>query len=55
MRALDCKDPSHEDVHASAQNDEELTEVVRQHIAQAHPGMSPDDAAGIVAQDAYDE
>jgi predicted small metal-binding protein len=55
MRALDCKDPSHDDVHVTAGSDDELTQIVRQHITDAHPDMSPDMAADIVAQDAYDE
>lgn len=55
MRAVDCKDPGHGDLHVTAATDEELTEKVRQHISDAHPGMSPDDASGIVSQDAYDE
>ncbi len=55
MRALDCKDPSHDDVHVTAESDDELTQIVRQHITDAHPDMSPDMAADIVAQDAYDE
>jgi predicted small metal-binding protein len=55
MRALDCEHPAHETVHATAENDDELTEKVRQHIAQAHPDMDPGDAEGIVASGAYDE
>ena len=55
MRALDCVHPAHEDMHATAESDAELIEKVRQHIAEAHPDMSPDDAVGIVRQNAYDE
>ena len=55
MRALDCVHPAHEDVHATAATDDELVQKVRQHIVDAHPDMSPDDADGIVAQGAYDE
>ena len=55
MRALDCIHPAHEDLHATAETDEELVEKVRAHIAQAHPDMSPDQAGDIVAEGAYDE
>lgn len=55
MRALDCKHPSHDDVHVTAGSDDELTQIVRQHITDAHPDMTPDQAEGIVAQGAYDE
>lgn len=55
MRALDCVHPAHEDMHATAENDEQLIEQVRQHIAQAHPDMSPDEATEIVRESAYDE
>ncbi len=55
MRALDCKHPSHEDLHVTAQSDDELKQSVRQHITEAHPDLSPDPADGIVAQGAYDE
>ena len=55
MRAVDCVHPAHEDLHATGENDEELIEKVRQHIAEVHPDMNPDEATGIVAQGAYDE
>ena len=55
MRALDCVDPAHEDLHVTAESDEELVGKVRDHIAQAHPDMGPDQAEGIVAEGAYDE
>ena len=55
MRAMDCKHPAHEDMHATAATDEELVQKVRQHISETHPDMSPDQATEIVAQGAYDE
>lgn len=55
MRAVDCVHPAHDDLHATAESDDELTRVVREHIQDAHPDMSPDDASGIVTQNAYDE
>lgn len=55
MRALDCKDPAHEDMHVTAATDDELIEKVRQHISEVHPDMSPEEATGIVRQGAYDE
>ncbi|HET7726434.1 MAG TPA: hypothetical protein VFK54_03825, partial [Candidatus Limnocylindrales bacterium] len=55
MRALDCVHPAHEDMHATAENDEQLIEKVRQHIVEVHPDMSPDQATQIVREGAYDE
>lgn len=56
MRGLDCSDPStHPDVHFTGQDDDDLERQVREHIADAHPGMSPDEARRIVAQNAHDE
>jgi hypothetical protein len=55
MRALDCIHPAHEDVHVTADTDEELVEKVRAHIAEVHPDMSPEQASDIVAQGAYEE
>jgi predicted small metal-binding protein len=42
-------------MHATAETDEELVVKVRQHIAEAHPDMSPEEAQRIVTQGAYDE
>ena len=56
MRALDCTHPAHEQpIHATAENDQELEQRVRQHISEVHPDMSPDQARQIVAEGAYDE
>lgn len=55
MRAFDCVHPAHEDMHVTAETDDEVVVKVREHIAEAHPDMSPDDAQGLVAQGAYDE
>lgn len=55
MRALDCVHPAHEDMHATAATDTELIEKVRQHITEAHPDMSPEEALDLVRQNAYDE
>lgn len=56
MRGLDCKDPgSHEDVHFVGADDDDLVRQVRDHITDLHPNMSPDQAATIVTEGAYDE
>lgn len=55
MRGMDCKDPSHDDVHFNGQDDNDLERQVRQHISEAHAGMSPDEAPGMVTAAAYDE
>jgi hypothetical protein len=55
MRGLDCQHPAHDDVHFDAEDDSDLERQVRQHIEDAHPDMSPDDARGIVAQGAYEQ
>jgi predicted small metal-binding protein len=55
MRALDCTDPSHGNMHITAQDDDDLTRQVEQHIADSHPEMTTDQARTIVAEGAYDE
>lgn len=55
MRALDCVHEAHEDMHFSAETDDELLEQVRRHRDQHHPEMSDDDVREIVAANAYDE
>jgi hypothetical protein len=55
MRALDCVHEAHEDMHFSAESDEDLVEQVRKHRDQYHPEMSDDDVRSAVAAGAYDE
>jgi hypothetical protein len=54
MRAIDCSE-GHDTVHLSAETDEELTEKVRAHAAEVHPGMSEEDLQGMFMQLAHDE
>jgi hypothetical protein len=55
MRGMDCSHPTHEDVHFSAESDDELVTQVQQHRDDYHPEMSDDDVRQIVSQNAYDE
>ena len=55
MRAFDCIHEAHEDVHFSAENDEDLVSQIRQHRDQYHPEISDDQIREMVTADAYDE
>jgi predicted small metal-binding protein len=55
MRAFDCVHEAHEDVHFSAENDEELVDQIRQHRDQYHPEISDDQIREMVTAGAYDE
>ncbi|MDQ4027441.1 MAG: hypothetical protein M3214_05235 [Actinomycetota bacterium] len=55
MRALDCVHDAHEDIHFTAESDDDLLGQVREHRDQYHPEMSDDDVRNIVAASAYDE
>jgi hypothetical protein len=55
MRAFDCVHEAHEDIHFSAQNDEELVDQIRQHRDQYHPEISDDQIREFVSSGAYDE
>ena len=55
MRGLDCQHAAHEDMHFTANNDDELLEKVKDHVCQYHPDMTEDDAKQVVSQGAYDE
>jgi predicted small metal-binding protein len=50
MRALDCSVCGEV---IQAQNDEELVEAMRSHVASEHPGESVDDVERRVESDAY--
>jgi len=55
MRAFDCSHESHEDVHFSAENDEDLVEQIRQHRDQYHPEIGDEQIRDMVTAGAYDE
>ena len=55
MRAFDCIHEAHEDVHFSAENDEELVSQIRQHRDQYHSEISDDQIREMVTAGAYDE
>lgn len=54
-RALDCKDPAHDDIHFSAQNDDELFGKIQQHRDEYHTEMSDDQIKQMISTDAYEE
>jgi hypothetical protein len=55
MRALDCIHEAHEDMHFTADTDEELAEKVRQHRDEYHRDMTDDQVQEYIAANAYDE
>jgi hypothetical protein len=55
MRAMDCVHDAHEDMHFTADTDEDLIEQVRQHRDQHHPELTDDQISEMVAANAYDE
>lgn len=56
MRAMDCKDPgTHEDVHFTAENDEELFTKIQKHRDEYHEGLSDDEIRRMISADAYEE
>jgi hypothetical protein len=55
MRALDCVHDAHEDIHFTAESDDDLIRQVREHRDQYHPEISDDDIQNLVAANAYDE
>ena len=55
MRGFDCVHESHEDVHFSAQTDEELTAQIQRHRDEFHPEITDDQIRDMVGTGAYDE
>jgi hypothetical protein len=55
MRALDCVHEAHDDMHFTAETDEDLIEKVRQHRDEFHREMTDDQIREHVAANAYDE
>ena len=55
MRGFDCSHESHEDVHFSADTDEELIEQVRKHRDEYHQEISDEQIREMVTAGAYDE
>lgn len=54
-RALDCNDPAHDDMHFTAQDDDELFGKIQQHRDEYHTEMSNDQIKQMISTDAYDE
>ncbi len=56
MRAMDCSDPgNHDDIHFTAENDEELIGKIQQHRDEYHQGMSDEEIRQMISANAYDE
>lgn len=56
MRALDCSDQSsHDDIHFSAEDDDQLFAQVKSHTEEYHPEMTDDDVRQMISADAYNE
>jgi hypothetical protein len=55
MRGFDCVHEAHEDVHFSAETDEELIEQVRPHRDEYHAEITDTQIREMVTAGAYDE
>ena len=55
MRAVDCVHDAHQDMHFTAESDEELLEKVRQHRDEFHQEMTDEQIQQHVTANAYDE
>jgi len=40
MRAFDCSDPSHGEVHFTGKDDDDLVQSIKVHAATAHPDLT---------------
>jgi predicted small metal-binding protein len=54
-RALDCQHSAHDDMHFSAENDDELFRKLREHRDQYHTEISDDEIQQMISTSAYDE
>lgn len=54
-RALDCKDAAHDDIHFTAQDNDELFGKIQQHRDEYHTEMSDDEIKELISTAAYDE
>jgi predicted small metal-binding protein len=54
-RGFDCSHSAHEDIHFSAENDDELFRKVQEHRDQYHSEISDDQLRQLVSSGAYDE
>jgi hypothetical protein len=55
MRGMDCVHDAHEDMHFTADTDDELFEQVRQHRDEHHPEITDDQIREMVAANSYEE
>ncbi len=55
MRAIDCKEPPHEEMHFTAATDDELVDQLMRHRDEYHPHVTDDQIRASVAEAAYDE
>jgi predicted small metal-binding protein len=56
MRALDCRAPgAHDDMHFTANSDQELIAHIQQHRDEYHADITDDQIKELVASSAYDE
>ena len=55
MRAYDCTDPAHGDMHMTGADDNELTQKIQAHRDQYHEELRDDQIREMVSQAAYDE
>ena len=49
MRAFDCSDPSHGEVHFTGKDDDDLVQTIKGHAATAHPDLTEGQIREMVA------
>lgn len=55
VRALDCSHPAHEDIHFTAEKDDDLFRKIQEHRDQYHTEMTDDEIRQDILPNAYDE
>jgi len=55
VRAFDCSHETHEDVHFTAETDDDLIQQIRQHRDQYHREISDEQIREMVTVGAYEE
>jgi hypothetical protein len=55
MRAWDCKDPAHGEMHITGQDNDDLMMKAKQHRDEYHMDMTDEQIEAAVTSDAYDE
>ena len=55
MRAIDCKEPPHDEMHFTGATDDEIVDQLMRHRDEYHPQVTDDQIQESVRQAAYEE